>query len=268
MGIVLLLFSFGCIKWSERVWESTQLVREKNEKAELALITLYDNYEGIPGLKTDWGFSCLVKVGGKNILFDVGGNSEIMLSNTEKLGVKPEEIDSIVLSHVHRDHAGGLLGVLEKNSDLSVFLPESFPTEFKERIKSLGASVVEVSGSVKVSENALSTGELGAFIEEQSLIVKTGNGLVVITGCAHPRIIEIINRAKELTGENVFLVIGGFHLLDKSELALKQIVKKFRELGVERVAPSHCSGDKARELFEKEYKEYFVQNGVGRMIRI
>ncbi len=274
-AIVLVLT--GCIgktgtkfkeKGGEKIEESIQIIREADTNKELALIILYDNYEGIPGLKTDWGFSCLVKTRRENILFDTGGNSEILLSNMEKLGVKSEEIDSIVLSHIHADHTGGLFGVLQKNSNATVFLPTSFPEEFKERIKSYGASVVEISREEKISENVLSTGELGFSIKEQSLVIKTSKGLIVITGCAHPGIVKIIEKAMELTGKKVFLVLGGFHLLNKSEAEIKEIIKEFRELGVERVAPSHCSGDLTRRLFQQEYGEKFIENGAGKVINI
>ncbi len=274
-AIVLMLFS-GCFEEMEEKSEAeggekteeTVQIAENDSNRELSLITIYDNYEGIPGLRTDWGFSCLVKTQNGNILFDTGGNAEILLSNMEKLNIKPGEIDSIVLSHIHGDHTGGLFGVLEINSDLNVFVSASFPQEFKERIKSRGASVTEVSGPAKVSGNALSTGELGLSIKEQSLIVRTRKGLVVVTGCAHPGIVKIIEKAKEATGEKVFLVMGGFHLLGKSETEIKGIVQKFRELGVERIAPSHCSGDLAREMLRQEYGEKFIENGTGKVINI
>lgn len=114
----------------------------------------------------------------------------------------------------------------------------------------------------------ISTGPLTGPPEEQSLIINTEKGLVIITGCAHPGIVRIIEKAKELTGKEVYLVMGGFHLSGASERTIAKITKSFKENGVEKVAPSHCSGDKAREIFRKEYGEDFIENGVGKTIKL
>jgi len=236
--------------------------------AEVTVITIYDNYEHDPELKTGWGFSCLVQAGGKNILFDTGGDSATLLANMKVLEIDPKDINAIVLSHIHGDHTGGLPGILKMNSDLTVYLPKSFPGDFKKDVESYKAKVVEVGDPVKIAEGASSTGELGTFIKEQSLIVETSKGLVVITGCAHPGIVDIVRQAKKITGEEVYLVMGGFHLLNMGESGLKGVIEEFRALKVKKAAPSHCSGDKTRELFKEEYKEDFISNGVGKKIEI
>lgn len=232
------------------------------------MITLYDNYKHNPDLKTGWGFSCLIKTKEKNILFDTGADSPTLLENMKKLNIEPKDIDVVVLSHIHGDHTGGLLGILEANSDLLVYMPKSFPDDFKEGVKSFKAKVVEVDNPATISENVSTTGELGTSIKEQSLLIKTSKGLVVITGCAHPGIVGILKQAKKITGEDIYLVMGGFHLLRTSETKLEEIIKDFRELGVKKAAPCHCSGDETRELFQKEYKEDFISNGVGKIIEL
>ena len=237
-------------------------------QAKITLITLYDNYQHDANLKTGWGFSCLVKVGDKNILFDTGADSPTLLGNMKKLKIDPKDINMIVLSHIHGDHAGGLAGILEMNSDLTVYLPKSFPSDFKKGVESYKAKVVEVGDPIPITESVSSTGELGTWIKEQSLIVKTKEGLVVITGCAHPGIVDILEEVKKLTSEDIYLVLGGFHLGGESDSKLKEIIKSFRELGVKKAAPCHCSGDRTRELFKEEYKEDFISNGVGRIIDI
>ena len=96
-----------------------------------------------------------------------------------------------------------------------------------------------------------------------SLIIDSKKGLVVITGCAHPGIVNIVKRAKRLMKKDkVYLVLGGFHHPPVS------CVKEFKELGVEKVAPSHCTGDLVREAFRKEYKKNFIEYGVGKVIEI
>lgn len=240
----------------------------ESSQAKITLITLYDNYQHDPNLKTGWGFSCLVKVGNENILFDTGADSSTLLDNMKKLKIDPKEINKIVLSHIHGDHIGGLLGILKSNSDLTVYLPKSFPHGFKKEVESYKAKVVEVSDPISIAESVSTTGELGTWIKEQSLIVKTTKGLVVITGCAHPGIVEILEEVKKITNENIYLVLGGFHLAGTSDSKLKEIIKSFRELEIKKVAPCHCSGDRTRELFKEEYKEDFISNGVGKVVEI
>ena len=100
------------------------------------------------------------------------------------------------------------------------------------------------------------------MLKEQSLIIDTGKGLVVISGCAHPGIAHIVRTSKELMNKNVYLAMGGFHHPPLS------VVKDFRELRVEKVAPSHCTGDPAIQAFAEEYKENFIKSGVGKIINI
>jgi 7,8-dihydropterin-6-yl-methyl-4-(beta-D-ribofuranosyl)aminobenzene 5'-phosphate synthase len=233
---------------------------------EVTMITLYDNYKHNPDLKTGWGFSCLIETKDRNILFDTGADNSTLLGNMKKLKIEPKDIDVVVLSHIHGDHTGGLLGILEANPDITVYMPKSFPYDFKKGVQSFKAKVVEVDDPVTIYENISTTGELGTFIKEQSLLIKTSKGLVVITGCAHPGIVNIVREAKEITGEDIYLVLGGFHLLNESESGLKEIIDEFRELKVKKAAPCHCSGDKTREMFQKEYKDDFVSNGVGKII--
>lgn len=236
--------------------------------SEVTMITVYDNYQHDPELRTGWGFSCLIEADGKKILFDTGGEGPTLLHNMEKLRIDPKTIDAVVLSHAHGDHTGGLMDFLQINPGVRVFLPKSFPGDFKREVGSLKAEVVEVGDSVSISERVSTTGELGTSIKEQSLLVKTSKGLVVITGCAHPGIVDIVKHAKKITGEDIYLVLGGFHLLRASQLELKEIIKSIRELGVKKAAPCHCSGDQTRELFQREYQEDFIANGVGMKIEI
>ncbi len=232
------------------------------------LITVFDNYLHDTNLETGWGFSCVVKIENKNILFDTGADGSILLNNMGKLGLDPKDMDLVVLSHIHGDHVGGLGEFLEKNVDVTVYFPASFPERFKEALEKFGAKYVDVSSPVKISDCTASTGEMGGMIKEQSLIVKTQKGITVITGCAHPGIVEIAERAKKLTGDKIHLVIGGFHLGGADDSSLLDIIKSLRELGVEKVAPCHCSGERARRLFERQYKSDYISNGVGKIIEI
>lgn len=130
-------------------------------------------------------------------------------------------------------------------------------------ISNQGASFVEILEAQKVSDFVYSTGELNGFLEEQSLIIDSKRGLIVITGCAHPGIVKIVEKTEKLMDQDsIYLVAGGFH---QPPLA---VVKKFVKLGVVKVAPSHCTGDRVRNAFNKKYQEDFIALGVGRIIDI
>jgi 7,8-dihydropterin-6-yl-methyl-4-(beta-D-ribofuranosyl)aminobenzene 5'-phosphate synthase len=232
------------------------------------ITVVHDNNSYKQGLETAWGFSAFITGTEKTILFDTGGDGSILLGNMEKLAVEPNSIDIIVLSHIHGDHTGGLNGFLERNRDVTVYLPKSFPKKFKDNVLSFGAKIVEVEQSLKVCENVYSTGELGRLIKEQSLIIQTDKGLIVITGCAHPGIVKIVNAAKNLLEDNILLVMGGFHLEWTTKGKIEKIISVFEKLGVRYVGPAHCSGDKARSLFKKHFGENYIDVGAGKIIII
>jgi len=242
--------------------ENTLRTSAKN----LSITVSYDNNPYKERLTTAWGFSCVIRGTEKTILFDTGGDGSILLTNMEELGINPKEIDLVVLSHIHGDHVGGLPSFLEKNPEVVVYLPESFPRGFKDGVKKYRAKIVEVQGSLKICRGVYSTGELGTWIKEQSLLIHTEKGLIVITGCAHPGIVKIVNKVKDLAEDDVLLVMGGFHLGGESKGEIENIVSSFRKLGVSYVGPCHCSGDAARQLFKEEYGENFINVGVGRVI--
>lgn len=237
------------------------------DAAENVTITvIYDNYSYQTNLQTSWGFSCLVKTSSITLLFDTGGDGSILLKNMQKLNIDPQEIDVVFLSHFHGDHSGGIYKFLETNPAITIYLPQSFPKEFKLNLADYGAKFVGVSKSVKIAENVFSSGEMGSEIIEQSLIVLTPKGQVIITGCAHPGIVQIVQRAQELFSEPVWLVMGGFHLVRESEARLSSIISTLQSLGVQYVAPCHCSGDAARKKFAQKFGQAYLNFGVGKII--
>lgn len=236
--------------------------------SDITITVIFDNNPYEPDLTSSWGFSCLVEGCEKTILFDTGGDGDILSKNMEMLGVNPEDIDVIVLSHIHGDHTDGLPSVLVKNSDVTVYVLQTFPYSFKEDVKGYGADVVSVENPIRICENVYSTGLLSYPVDEQSLIIRTDKGLIVITGCAHPGIVRIVKKAKELFQEDVLFVMGGFHLGGTERSVIEGIVSDFRELGVMYAGPCHCSGDTARELFKQEYGENYIEIGVGKVIYV
>jgi len=232
----------------------------------LSIIVVYDNNLYKEGSTTSWGFACVVKGAEKSILFDTGGNSAVLLNNMQQLGIDPKDIDVVVLSHIHGDHVGGLNGVLQENMNVTVYLPAAFPLGFKDSLQRAGIETVEVADSARICKGVYSTGVLGNWIKEQALMISTDRGQIVITGCAHPGIVHILQTVKKIIRDKILLVIGGFHLGAMREAQLEDIIGDFRELGVERVGPCHCSGELAKHTFKLEYGNDYMDVGVGRII--
>ena len=233
---------------------------------ELRITVVYDNNPYKEGLTASWGFACVIKGAEKTILFDTGGNSAVLRNNMRQLAIDPKEIDVVVLSHIHGDHVGGLNGFLQENMNVTVYLPATFLPGFKESLKRVGIKTVEMNDSARICKGVYSTGVLGSMIKEQALMISTDRGLIVITGCAHPGIVNILKTVKEHNTDKILLVMGGFHLGAMRKTQLEKIIVNFRELGVEKVGPCHCTGELARQTFKQEYGNDFLDVGVGRLI--
>jgi 7,8-dihydropterin-6-yl-methyl-4-(beta-D-ribofuranosyl)aminobenzene 5'-phosphate synthase len=235
--------------------------------ARLTITIIYDNYSHDPRLTTAWGFATLVEYRDQTVLFDTGGDGQVLLDNMNVLGIDPASIEHVVLSHIHGDHVGGLGALLETGARSTVYLPPSFPADFKRQLDEL-VTVVEVTPGQRIARGLFTTGEMGAGIREQALVIETGQGSVVITGCAHPGIVEIVARARELSGKPIYLVLGGFHLGSKGDDQIETIITGFRRMGVEKVAPCHCTGDRAIAMFATEYGNDFIRVGAGKAVVI
>jgi len=173
----------------------------------------------------------------------------------------------VVLSHPHGDHTDGLVGLVNTGVRPTVYVPRAFPQRFKADVRAL-TTLVEVDGPMEIKPGIHTTGRVGSTIVEQALAVETVEGLVVVTGCAHPGIVEMVRRAKESVGGEVALAVGGFHLGSTSRRQIERIIADFRDLGVRQVAPCHCTGDRAMRMFAEEYGDDFIRVGVGRVITI
>jgi 7,8-dihydropterin-6-yl-methyl-4-(beta-D-ribofuranosyl)aminobenzene 5'-phosphate synthase len=232
----------------------------------LSLVIAYDNNPYVDGLDTEWGFSCLVSGPDKTILFDTGGEGDVLMANVAELGLDPTTIDAVVLSHEHRDHTGGLGEFLRANPNVTVYVPKSFDDGFKRRLEDRTGGVIEVEDAMAICKDVYSTGEMGVSIKEQGLVVRTSGGLIVVTGCAHPGIVAMVERAASIGGRDVLLVIGGFHLVRYGEGEIADVIAGLKNLGVKYAAPCHCSGDLAREMFSREFQERYLAAGVGRRL--
>lgn len=231
---------------------------------------IYDN-KARRGLKSGWGFSCLFD--GK-VLFDTGSDAVPLLENMDRLMVSVEGIESVVISHDHWDHTGGLWEILRSRKGIKVYACRSFSEEFKKGVKELGGKLCFAEKPTEVSKNIFVTGEIegeykGEPIGEQALVVKGQKGSSIITGCAHPGIVEVITAVKKNMGiKKVYMAFGGFHLGDSKREDISGVIESLKKMGVSKVGPSHCTGEKARRIFSGKYHENFIPVKAGHIIQL
>lgn len=211
----------------------------------MKITIIYDNEARKPGLKADWGFACLVEAHGTKILFDTGENGAILLANMEELAISPSSVDEVFISHDHHDHKGGLAGFLKLNP-CKVYAPASCG-------EAPGApETIKMKDPLELHEGIFSTGELKGV--EQSLVVKTEKGLVVIAGCSHPGVGTILDAAGRFG--NVRALVGGLHGFSE-----------FYLLGdLDLVCPTHCTQFKSE--IRALYPDKYVEGGAGVVIDI
>jgi 7,8-dihydropterin-6-yl-methyl-4-(beta-D-ribofuranosyl)aminobenzene 5'-phosphate synthase len=239
----------------------------KGANQTVSLYIVYDNNKYDERLHTAWGFACLVTRGASTVLFDTGGDGALLLKNMATLGLDPFQIDAVVLSHIHSDHTGGVAALLEVGARPVVYVPAVFPASFKNGVRAI-TRLVEVTGPVEILPGIHSSGQVDAGIVEQALVVKTGAGLVVVTGCAHPGVDQMVRRSKESFGGPVAWVVGGFHLDGTSESRIGDIIEELRRLGVQKVAPCHCTGTRARRMFARAFGPAYFAAGAGWTVRL
>ncbi len=249
---------------------------EGSEMDEISIRVLYDNRADVPRMRYGWGLACLVRKGGTTLLFDTGSDGGALLSNMEFLQIDPDEIDGVVLSHAHWDHVDGLPALLKAGSDVDVHMLESFPGKLKRSAERAGARVVEhgpllAAGAavdeMRIAAGLYTTGELSGPISEQALVIETDEGPVMVTGCSHPGIGEMVEKVSEAFGA-LRLVLGGFHLFRDNPAEIRRAIAVFRRAGVKRAAPIHCTGKRGIRMFAEAYGERFVEVGSGTLIEL
>lgn len=229
---------------------------------------VYDNYVKVNGLQPDWGYSIVIEGLDKEILFDTGTKPEIFESNIRKMDIDVGEIDFLVLSHEHGDHTGGIPAFIKMKNNIPVIIPHSFSSQFKKRMEGLGLIPFLVSDPAKICANLYSSGEFPGPIPEQALVLNTKKGLVVMTGCSHPGIIEMLRKIKAVFNKSVYMVFGGFHLMQKSESEMNTIISEMKALGVVKCGATHCTGDKQIQMFKESFGDNYFELGVGNTLVI
>lgn len=204
----------------------------------MKITIVYDNEVKKEGLRAGWGFSALIESEkAAPILFDTGADSPTLLHNMKKLNIDPKNIGTIVISHVHGDHTGGLSEILEINETAGLFLPGLFRGAFP------GRKVTIVKDAMQICDDVFSTGVVESI--EQSLALKTERGIFVVTGCAHPAMRNILGAASKFG--KIYGIAGGFHGFHD--------FKVFENLSL--IYPCHCTQYKRRilDLFQGKASE-------------
>jgi len=233
--------------------------------AATTITVLYDNAVLVAGTRADWGFSCLIEGLEQTVLFDTGADADILLANMEVVREQPEDIDIVVLSHDHNDHTAGLAGVVGVNSDVAVYHPSSFAKRSVAAAREAGATVVPVDAAVRLCAGLTMTAP-GGEPAESALLIDTTRGPVLVTGCAHAGIVEMVAAATDLAGEPIFAVLGGFHLASLTGEEVDDVISGLKALGVRRCGPAHCTGEVAQTRMRDAFGTGFIEMGVGAIV--
>ncbi len=231
---------------------------------------IYDNSAQGDKYKYGWGFSCLVN---DSILFDTGENFEKLHYNIKEMGIDLSKILKLIISHDHWDHTGGIKELLPLLPNLKqVFFPQNINKDLlalsSEKAQIGNASYHHLSDYIILTKN-FETRYDGKQLYEQSLLLKSeDNSFTILAGCAHPGIDRMVRQAKSDLNIEIKTVMGGFHLTHSKEEDIQIITQNLRELGVTRVAPTHCSGKKAKEIFKGEFPGQFINVFTGKEVEI
>ena len=266
-------------------------------KTKLTVIVDNISSEGVTG---EWGLCLLVEFNGKKILVDAGA-SKLFLTNMEKLGLDVADVDYGVLSHAHYDHANGIPAFFEHNSKAKFYLrdgtaancyhkmkifkkyigiPRSMLRKYPDRIEMVSGDYELTEGAYLIPHKTAGLSEIGKrelmyrkenhrwipddFSHEQSLVLDTDKGLVIINSCSHGGAANIINEVKEsFPDKHVYGLIGGFHLFNKSGEEIKDVAGKIKDTGIDYVCTGHCTKGRAYGILKEELGDKIEQMKVG-----
>lgn len=236
------------------------------------LTIIYDNEKSIQSnLCHGFGFSCYIEFQGQKILFDTGGDVLKFDNNIKELNIDLKAIDKVFLSHHHWDHTNGVSKVLNSLSlNTTVFIPANFNTEILKPIPP-NIQIVTNENFQPIDSNLYSltmNGESSLLkITEQALIFDTPLGLIIITGCGHPGVVNILQETQKYCNSNIYALVGGFHLYNKFDRVVRNIVEELNKFNIEVIAPCHCTGEKAKHyLQQKSFNSHYSQMNTGSVL--
>ena len=271
----------------------------------IRITTLVENTASGMGLLAEHGLAFWIEYADKRILFDTG-QSDILIQNAKVLGIDLSEADAIILSHGHYDHTGGLAAVLDIAVKAKIYLhPAAIEPKFSQKAsgaKSIGMPeiarkaignrrVIRTETPTQIFPGVKVTGQVprinefedvgGAFfldkncrkpdelLDDQTLFIESPKGLVVVLGCGHAGVVNILHYIAKLSGEKrIYAVIGGMHLLNISAKRVEYTIDAFRQYDVQRIGPAHCTGIKAVERFKSVFSKECFACSVGTRIEL
>ncbi len=260
---------------------------------------LYDAFGGNQTLTRDWGFSALVEHDGKRILFDTGNNPEIFEHNVKALNADLTKLDFVVISHRHTDHASGLKYLLKINPDVTVYVPadgangfggSEIPSAFFRPEPSLPAKMRYFDGAYPEHPRLGKLYDTGHFVlvdkltevapgiflvytvsriprtmelPELTLAIKGPHGLILVDGCSHSGIEEILQAASAVD-PHTHIVFGGLHLVQTPVPDIDKLVDSLKNRWkLDEIAPGHCTGEPAFLRLQKAFGDGYLYAGVG-----
>ena len=255
---------------------------------------------GNKSLLHEHGLSLLIDDGYVKVLFDCGADGAF-ISNARRMGVALDDFDAVVISHSHYDHAGGFRDFAEagfrvpslyvgkgffqqkysRSGIRYTYLGSGWDEEFAmahgfsvravDGISELSPSMTIFSNFPRIhSEETIPTRfvkSTGAgfvpddFSDEIAIGIKTDKGLVVIVGCSHPGIMNILSSIKERTGEDIYAVFGGTHLKEADTARAEATVEYLAREGVSIAGFCHCSGSDAIKLAAERFGDAALSAG-------
>jgi len=240
---------------------------------------LVEDTRNSPEFEAEHGLSIYFEKDGKKFLFDLG-QSDKYLKNAKKLNLNLKNVDFLAFSHGHYDHTGGLPyfhgGKVKALAHSYCLFPKFDGKRYIGFPKEIGNNLIELKDKpTKMSKNVYFLGQvpgkrhsaLGEYIKEgvrhkdfllddTGIAIANGDNLIVLSGCAHSGIVNIVKQARSLFKQNKIVIIGGFHMLTHSEDETNRIIEELKKINVVKVYPGHCTGKKAikklLEAFEGE----------------
>jgi 7,8-dihydropterin-6-yl-methyl-4-(beta-D-ribofuranosyl)aminobenzene 5'-phosphate synthase len=208
----------------------------------LEYTVIYDDLPSfVEGCARDFGLSVHISLDGLSLLFDAGGRAEVLLNNARAAGLDLSKVRSVVVSHPHLDHTGGLMGLASGGP--TVYIPYGQHKGLQEWLGSIGLKdVVVVKGIRELYRGVYVIPFPESQISEQALLVESGGGYTMFVGCSHPGVHYMVGKAVR-EGFKVERVVGGLHLSGQPEYRVRATVMELKRLGVKELLPLHCSGD-------------------------
>ncbi|MBB1073206.1 MBL fold metallo-hydrolase [Rhodoferax sp. 4810] len=234
------------------------------------LTILFDNIPGVANTRPLWGFAAQLRTSnGQILLFDTGSNGRVLLKNMTALNCDPQAFQWLFLSHQHWDHIGGVDSIIELNPQLTCVVHDGFSKHLTADLAELTAGCLTIDNlPVQFAPHLWSTGMFHSEPPEHALIIETQSGLHLITGCAHPGIVQLINHVQTVFKQPVQTVIGGFHLGAADETTIANTVTALLSSGIQRILPTHCTGIAAMTALKTAFGTRCLTGGAGCQIQL